>query len=804
LLTALAFRRAPKPLAIALENGTRREAGARLELAPLTAEDAQTLIDPLHDAAARAAIYRESGGNPFYLEQLSRVAHSAARSAPAGRPQLGTMSVLPSAVIAAIDEELDGLSRECRVVLEAAAVAGESFEPQLVGAIAERNQREILGALDQLLTADLIRPTIAPQRFRFRHPIVRRAVYDRTVEGRRLGAHGRAATALAKAGAPLAVRAHHLERSALMGDEHAIAELMEAGRAATARAPLTAGHWLTAASALLPPDADPQRHAQLLGEAATAFTSAGAYEESLASLEEALSLVSDDQGRARADLIAKLAYARRRSGRPFESRPLLEKAIASLPTNDQAALNLRIELAFDHLWHDEFASARQVAKEMANVAQEHTDPAVTCIAAALLTMADSSEHRIADARMNLSHARDAYTALDDDQLAQRIYVAYYVGVAALRLEEADDALAYAQRGIDIAHATGQEATVTHWPAITTHGLVMKGRVSEATRAAETAVDGALSSGDDWPTLHALEADALAAYWAGNTNRALSSAHEMLTRSERMHAFLSGRARIQLAAALYAAGEPAHAVTELSALASPPGSWLLDLHAAFGWDILTRSYLALGDLEAARDAVRRASASTGPGGLPQQIATVRCAYAAVLLACEDPRNAVVAGREAVAIAAPAGNPLLTARAQAYTGMALHAAGETQHGGAELDTAEKALSSCGAFREADIVAHQLRRLGRRVKRRPRNTPGQPLSELSPRESEVAAHVVAGKTNREIATVLFLSEKTVETHLAHVYAKLGVKSRASLATMIARRPDPSGPVDVTRNGPEQKRNP
>ena len=129
------------------------------------------------------------------------------------------------------------------------------------------------------------------------------------------------------------------------------------------------------------------------------------------------------------------------------------------------------------------------------------------------------------------------------------------------------------------------------------------------------------------------------------------------------------------------------------------------------------------------------------------------------------------------------------------MALHAMGQAHHGLAALENAEKALSSCGAFREADIVAQQLRRLGRRVKRRPRHNPGRPLSELSPRESEIAAHVVTGKTNREIAAVLFLSEKTVETHLAHVYAKLGVKSRASLAAMIARRPDRSEPAHPTR---------
>ena len=58
-----------------------------------------------------------------------------------------------------------------------------------------------------------------------------------------------------------------------------------------------------------------------------------------------------------------------------------------------------------------------------------------------------------------------------------------------------------------------------------------------------------------------------------------------------------------------------------------------------------------------------------------------------------------------------------------------------------------------------------------------------ELSARELEVARLVTAGKTNREIAAELFVSEKTVETHLAHAFAKLGVSSGASLAGVLAR---------------------
>jgi DNA-binding NarL/FixJ family response regulator len=52
------------------------------------------------------------------------------------------------------------------------------------------------------------------------------------------------------------------------------------------------------------------------------------------------------------------------------------------------------------------------------------------------------------------------------------------------------------------------------------------------------------------------------------------------------------------------------------------------------------------------------------------------------------------------------------------------------------------------------------------------------LTPGERRVAELVAKGSTNREVAAALFLSERTVEAHLSHVYAKLGVRSRTELA--------------------------
>jgi len=55
------------------------------------------------------------------------------------------------------------------------------------------------------------------------------------------------------------------------------------------------------------------------------------------------------------------------------------------------------------------------------------------------------------------------------------------------------------------------------------------------------------------------------------------------------------------------------------------------------------------------------------------------------------------------------------------------------------------------------------------------------LTPAERRVAALVAEGRTNREVAAALFLGERTVASHLTHIYAKLGIRSRTELARML-----------------------
>jgi hypothetical protein len=242
--------------------------------------------------------------------------------------------------------------------------------------------------------------------------------------------------------------------------------------------------------------------------------------------------------------------------------------------------------------------------------------------------------------------------------------------------------------------TGQAATVIPWPAIAALALVAKGQVRDATFAAAAATDEASLSRNDWRTIWALEADALSAYWAGDTERALASAGEMVRRSQHAHAFLARPASVQLAGALHLSGEHDGALAELAPLDGEQTRRLLDLNAGHGWDLLVRTRLELGELDSAEATAVRAAARADAAGLPCRLASARCAETAVALARGESPKAVGMAREARAVADAAGNPLLSARARALCGLALAAERRRDDALAELGEAEQSLAEAGS--------------------------------------------------------------------------------------------------------------
>ena len=92
--------------------------------------------------------------------------------------------------------------------------------------------------------------------------------------------------------------------------------------------------------------------------------------------------------------------------------------------------------------------------------------------------------------------------------------------------------------------------------------------------------------------------------------------------------------------------------------------------------------------------------------------------------------------------------------------------------------------GAVGWADLTRTALNATGERARRRDPST----VDDLTPQETTVARLVASGLTNREVAARLFLSPKTIETHLTHVFRKTGVRSRTELANKLRDSPDSS----------------
>ena len=281
-------------LAAALADALRQARATRLALAPLSGAEAAELVG---DAAA--AIYPETGGNPFYLEQLARVRGRA--RATAG---ISADAFVPPAVAAAMATELAAVAPPARRLLDAAAVAGDPFEPGLAAEVAELSEPEALEALDELLACALVRQADVPRRFAFRHPVVRHAVYEATPPGWRLGAHARAAHALERQGAGPVERAYHVEHAARPGDEHAIGLLAAAAGELQSPAPAAAARFHAAALRLLPdrPEA-PERRREMQRLLADAQAASGDPVAARETLLEALRTagargVGGDAGRA--------------------------------------------------------------------------------------------------------------------------------------------------------------------------------------------------------------------------------------------------------------------------------------------------------------------------------------------------------------------------------------------------------------------------------------------------------------------------------------------------------------------------
>jgi tetratricopeptide (TPR) repeat protein len=368
-------------------------------------------------------------------------------------------------------------------------VAGDPFELELAVAAADFPQAATLGALDELLARDLVRPTEVARRFGFRHPLLRRAVYEATPGGWRLGAHERAANALRARGALPGTRAHHVEQSARVGrprcDRAAQSGRFGRGgaRAGMCRALV---HGRTATTARGRPTPATHQAARPLARSLAAI---GRLQDSRSTLLALLELLPATATTLRVKLICACATREHLLGRHTDAHDRLQCALAKLSDRSSPeAMTLMIALAIDAVYNSDYEAARDWAKHALAGATSLGERPPLAGATAIAALACTFAGDVAEGQAHTDHAAQLVDRLTDAELAMRLDAPTHLAWAECYLERYEDSIGHCERAIALSRATGQGALrplmIHHHSAST----LLLGNVPEAIDSAERIVE----------------------------------------------------------------------------------------------------------------------------------------------------------------------------------------------------------------------------------------------------------------------------------------------------------------------------
>ncbi|WP_055482311.1 helix-turn-helix transcriptional regulator [Sphaerimonospora mesophila] len=766
ILIAVAYRPAQStPRLTTLVHGAGRH-GHEIVVGPLGPAEAAQFLGRSVTRGHGRALYEASGGNPFYLEALARMYDA-------------DVAALPPTALAALRIELDGLPPAALLLAQAAAVAADEFEPAVAAVAAEMPLPTALDALDALVERDITRAAGAG-RFRFRHPLVRQAAYESAAPGWRLGAHARIAAHFAALGAPATARALHVEQSGSFGDRESISVLVEAARAVVAHAPATSAHWLRAALRLMPDDQEAREdRLALLMELSWAQGISGRLAEGRDTARELLRLLPEDDYARRGRAARVCALMERQLDRPHEARALLLDELSRMPNPRAAeAVPLRMRLVAESMMRVDFRAAQAVLDLMPDSADDW-EPGLAVAVAALRPMPAFAAGRTEDALRSAETADRLLAAAPDEHLSEWLDAIAWLCWAESYLGRYGDALRHFDRAAAVARSTGQSYILTNLLAGRAKTLVALGRLDEAMETAEESVEGARLLDSGQQLVFALTQLCLAASWRGDDETAVLAGDEAVRRGVGGGEVWEATARFARGQALINAGRPeegAEAVLDACDRFESPKldrGTLLQACEALAWAAAVRGE----DAQAAAWADR--TARLDDPRLPAFAGLVPLARAHGLRRTR-PADSAAAAEEAAGLLRGCERRLDAGRAMLAAGLAHLEAAQRSRARDCLKSAVEILEACGA-RTMTARAHRaLRRLGVRVATAAAPTAGLGLS---PREWEVAKLVAQGLTNQQVAQRLFLSVRTVETHLSRIFTKLEVSSRVGVATALSR---------------------
>ena len=767
--------------------GTARPTPVRAELSPLRrAATAVLRLEGLRDTevthllaglaggqpgATLRRIATDAAGNPLYLTELMAALTRAGRLRTGdGEVELDSGPV-PATLLAAIADRLDFLPRDDRVVLQAAALLGLEFLVDDLAIIQNRRVPDLVRALDQARIAGVLEETDG--KLSFRHPLIRAALYDEIPTPVRTAWHRDAARALAEAGAPV----HRVARQLLQAvsaadggplDGVLLDWLSDAAGTLVAQAPGDTVELLREACRHTP--ATTTRGVRLAANLAEAQYRSGDAVEAERTAQRALAAASDPG--VLVDLHWTISQSQAFVGRNDASLDSLSRALRLPGVSQMQRARLLVLTARAHRNRGEVSLAGDLAVEALATAEEAGDRWAVAWSLHVLIIVSVMQGNVVGALPLFDQALDV-VADDPAMIDLSLLLEINKAVALGDVDRYDEAFGTATRVRQLADRAGSVPRLAQACSALANLFLEAGQWDDARREAEALRDDMKD-----PSVVCCDngVAAVIAFHRGDVD----TARHHLSRATPSAEHIGARviAPLLLARSLdhEVADEPAEALGVLvSCLADQPE----ELDEAE--DLLpeaARLATATGAVDVVADVATRAAGLAGRGQVPHRQGSA--AYCRGLLDRNRALLLLAADKFAVA-----GRPL--SEAKALEAAALRAAedGDRAAARAAFTRADELYEQLGAGWDVARLRAAMRTKGiRRGARGRHRQAAAGWESLTESEAKVARLVADGLANREIAERLVLSVRTVESHVSHVLAKLGMRSRVDIVRGSRRR--------------------